>query len=144
PAFGPPAIVFESRLWPAEEVAAVAAGWLDVLRARIPRTVRLTAMTLSNHPEAVALLFALSSLPLPVVVYPPDPRAWRSAPPLPEDTPLFIPPSLGELAPAGEVLGLRTVVLPDPRLGAAAMGAVEFLTCPGFVNFTSGSTGLPK
>ena len=142
--FGPPSIVFESRLWPAEEVGAVAAGWLDVLRARIPRTARLTAMTLSNHPEAVALLFALSSLPLPVVVYPPDPRAWRSSPPLPEDTPLFIPPSLREMAPAGEQLGLRTVVLPDPRAGTAAMDAVGFLTCPGFVNFTSGSTGLPK
>ena len=100
PAFGPPSIVFESRLWPAEEVAAVAAGWLDVLRAGIPRTARLTAMTLSNHPEAVALLFALSSLTLPVVVYPPDPRAWPSSPPLPEDTPLFIPPSLREMATA--------------------------------------------
>lgn len=144
PVFGPPLIVFESRLWPAEEVAAVAAGWLDVLRARIPHTAGLTAMTLSNHPEAVALLFALSSLPLPVVVYPPDPRAWRSSPPLPEDTPLFIPPSLREMAPAGERLGLRTVLLPDPRPGAAAMDAVGFLTCPGFVNFTSGSTGLPK
>ncbi len=30
PIFGPPSIVFEGRLWPAEEVAAVAAGWLDV------------------------------------------------------------------------------------------------------------------
>src|SRR6185369_3463897 len=106
PIFDPPSIVFEGRLWPADEVAAVAAGWLDVLRARIPRAARLTAMTLSNHPEAVALLFALSSLPLPVVVYPPDPRAWRSSPPLPEDTPLFIPPSLREMAPAGEHLGL--------------------------------------
>jgi hypothetical protein len=144
PIFGPPSIVFEGRLWPAEEVAAVAAGWLDVLRARIPSAARLTAMTLSNHPEAIALLFALSSLPWPVVVYPPDPRAWRCSPPLPEDTPLFIPPSLREMAPAGEQLGLHTVVLPDPRPGAAAIDAVEFLTCPGFVNFTSGSTGLPK
>ena len=144
PVFGPPSILFEGRLWPAEEVAELAVGWLDVLHARIPRAAGLTAMTLSNHPEAIALLFALSSLSLPVVVYPPDPRAWRSSPPLPEGTPLFIPPSLSEMAPAGERLGLRTVVLPDPRPGTAAMGAVGFLTCPGFVNFTSGSTGLPK
>jgi acyl-coenzyme A synthetase/AMP-(fatty) acid ligase len=144
PVVGPPSIVFESRLWPAEEVAAVAIGWLDMLRSKIPRAATLTAMTLSNHPDAVALLFALSSLPLPVVVYPPDPRAWRSSPPLPDGTPLFIPPSLSEMAPAGEALRLGTILLADPRPGSAAMDSVGFLTCPGFVNFTSGSTGLPK
>jgi len=72
PILGPPPLFFEGRLWPAEEVAAVAAGWLDMLRGQIPRTAELTAMSLSNHPEAVALLFALSSLPWPVVVYPPS------------------------------------------------------------------------
>jgi len=125
-------------------MAAVAAGWLDMLQAKIPRTAELTAMALSNHPLAIALLFALSSLPLPVAVYPPDPRAWRSAPPLPEGTPFFIPPSLRAMAWSGEALDLRTSVLPDPESRPAAPVAAAFLTCPGFVNFTSGSTGLPK
>jgi non-ribosomal peptide synthetase component F len=141
---GPPSIVFEGRLWPADEMAALSAGWLDVLRDRIPGSAELTAMPLSNHPLAVALLFALSSFPLPVAVYPPDPRAWPSSPPLPEGTPFFIPPPLREMAERGRSLGLRAAVLTEPGSGSAVGGAVPFLAGPGFVNFTSGSTGLPK
>jgi acyl-coenzyme A synthetase/AMP-(fatty) acid ligase len=144
PRHPPPPILFEGRLWPADEMAAIAAGWLDDLRAHVPRTAALTAMALCNHPSAIALLFALSSLPWPVAVYPPDPRAWRTAPPLPVGTPVFVPPPLREMAAAGEPLGLATVALPEPRDRAAAADSVPFLTCPGFVNFTSGSTGLPK
>jgi acyl-coenzyme A synthetase/AMP-(fatty) acid ligase len=143
PTFGPPSIVFKGRLWPADEVAAIAAGWLDILHASIPRTAGLTAMLMSNHPHSIALLFALSSLPLPVIVYHSDPRAWRSSPPVPAETPLFVPPSLAEMA-ASDSLGLSTHVLPAQQLPSAATGPVPFLTGPGFVNFTSGSTGLPK
>jgi hypothetical protein len=56
-------------------------------------------MLMSNHPGAVALFFALSSLPLPVIVFPADARTCRSSPPVPAGTPLFLPPSLHAMAP---------------------------------------------
>jgi long-chain acyl-CoA synthetase len=140
----PPSIVFKDRTWSSEEMAAVAAGWLGIVHSSMPPVAGLTAMLMTNHPEAVALFFALSSLPFPVIVYHADPRAWRSSPPVPAGTPLFIPPSLHEMAVAGDALGLRARVLPEPRAPSAATGPIPFMTCPGFVNFTSGSTGLPK
>ena len=77
--FRPPSIAFNGRLWPSEELAATAAGWLDRVQSLIPRTAKLTALRLPNRPDAIALFFALSSLPLPVVVLPPDPRAWHTS-----------------------------------------------------------------
>jgi acyl-CoA synthetase (AMP-forming)/AMP-acid ligase II len=139
----PPAVVFRDRLFSADELAGIAAGWRDIVQDSIPRTARLTALPLSNHPEAIALLFALSSLELPVAVYPPDPRAWRSDPPAPEETPLFIPPSLRDLG-AHRAPGLAVRALPAPRTPSTSLPNVPFFACPGFVNFTSGSTGRPK
>ena len=144
PTFPPPSIVFKGRRWSSEEMAAAAAGWLGIVHGSMPPVAGLTAMLMTNHPEAVALFFSLSSLPYPVIVYPADARAWRSSPPVPAGTPLFIPPSLHEMAAAGDALGLRARVLPEPRAPSAAAGPIPFMTCPGFVNFTSGSTGLPK
>ena len=140
----PPSIVFNGRRWPADEVAAVAAGWLEAIHGALPPAPRLTAMLMTNRPDAIALFFALSTLPVPVVIYHADPRGWRSDPPIPAGTPLFIPPSLHVLEGAGDALGLRASVLPAPQPSVAAPDAVEFLACPGFVNFTSGSTGLPR
>lgn len=142
--FRPPAIVFKGRYQSSDELAAVAEGWLDFLETSIPPTSGLTALALSNHPDAIALFFALSSLPFPPIVLPADPRAWRSSPPIPPGTPLFLPPSLREMADAGDSLGLRTFVLPDPRPSSGATRSAPFLTAPGIVHFTSGSTGRPK
>jgi acyl-CoA synthetase (AMP-forming)/AMP-acid ligase II len=139
-----PAVAFGDRLWPADEMTALAASRAVGARELLPPGATLTALPLANTPEAIALLFALSSLALPVIVYPPDPRAWRSAPPVPAGTPLFLPPGLGDLAPAAEAEGLRPFVLPSAKVGSASGEAVPFLACPGFVNFTSGSTGRPK
>jgi acyl-coenzyme A synthetase/AMP-(fatty) acid ligase len=144
PTFPPPSIVFKDRRWSAEEMAGMAAGWLDTIRGALPPGAGLTAMVMTNHPDAIALFFALSSLSFPVIVYHADSRAWRSSPPVPTGTPLFIPPSLRDMAPAADSLGLRSVVLPEPRVPSTGRGSVPFMTCPGFVNFTSGSTGLPK
>jgi len=144
PALGPPAIVFKDRRWSSAEVAAVATGWLELIHASVSQGARMTAMLMANNPDAIALFFALSSLPHPVVLYHADSRAWRSAPPIPAGTPLFIAPPLRALAAAGDALGLRAVVLPEGRPPAGPTAAVPFMTCPGFVNFTSGSTGLPK
>ena len=144
PALQPPSIAFNDRLWSSDELAAIAAGWLDFLHASIPRSAGLTAMLMSNDPGSVALFFALSCLPLPIVIFHADARAWRSSPAVPAGTPLFLPPSLRGMTAAGDSLGLSTFVLPDPRPRATANGSVPFLACPGIVNFTSGSTGLPK
>ena len=140
----PPAVFWNGRLWPSDELSAMAAGWLDTLRASIPPTAQLTALPLSNHPDAIALFFALSTFPLPVVVLPPDPRAWRSSPPISPTTPIFLSPSLATLDGAGDGLGLRTIALPNARPPAGAASPIGFLATPGMVNFTSGSTGLPK
>jgi acyl-CoA synthetase (AMP-forming)/AMP-acid ligase II len=141
----PPSIVFKGRSWPSEELAAIAVDWLDFIHASAPPAAEMTALPLANHVDAVALFFALSTLPRPVVVLPPDPRAWRSRPPLPAETPIFLPRSLAALAGKGDALGLRTFVLPDPRPGSTApRPAPPFLASPGFVNFTSGSTGPPQ
>src|SRR5215472_1085959 len=142
--FRPPSITFERRLWPSEELAATAIGWLEHVQEAIPRNAGLTALPLSNRPDAIALFFALSSLPLPVVILPPDPRAWRSSPAIPETTPIFLPPSLADISAGGDALGLRTVVLPAPRPASRTPRPLRLLATPGMVNFTSGSTGLPK
>lgn len=140
----PPALAFDGRLWSSEELGATAASWLDCLQASLPDHAPLTALPLANDPEAIALFFALSCLPLPIVVLPADPTAWRTSPPVPAGTALFLPPSLGRLAAAGRSLGLSTVVVPAPRPGARPMPPAPFLASPGVVNFTSGSTGPPK
>ena len=140
----PPPVFFGGRLWPSDELSAMAAGWLETLHASIPPEAELTALPLANHPEAIALFFALSSFPLPVVVLPADPRGWRTSPPLPPATPIFLPPSLAALAGAGVGTGLCTITLPDGGPPVGATPPIRFLATPGMVNFTSGSTGLPK
>ena len=140
----PPSVFFGGRLWPSDELSAMAAGWLETLHATIPPEAELTALPLVNHPEAIALFFALSSFPLPVVVLPADPRGWRTSPPLQPATPIFLPPSLAALRGAGDGLGLRTITLSEGRSPAGATPPIRFLATPGVVNFTSGSTGLPK
>ena len=140
----PPPVFFGGRLWPSDELSAMAAGWLETLHATIPPEAELTALPLANHPEAIALFFALSSFPLPVVVLPADPRGWRTSPPLTPATPIFLPPSLAALAGAGDGPGLRTITLPAGGSPVGATPPIRFLATPGMVNFTSGSTGLPK
>jgi acyl-CoA synthetase (AMP-forming)/AMP-acid ligase II len=98
---------------------------------------------MANHPQAVALLFALSCFSVPVVLLPSALRGWQSVPAVPAGTPLFLPPALGQLAAEGERLGLRPHLLSEPgRAGSA--GPPSFMAAPGFVFFTSGSTGTPR
>ncbi|MBF8287408.1 MAG: putative General secretion pathway protein E (Type II traffic warden ATPase), partial [Candidatus Rokubacteria bacterium] len=68
-------------------------------------TAGLTAMLMSHHPGAVALFFAPSSLPLPVIVFPADARAWCSSPPVPVGTPLFLQVRLTSLRAGGDNRG---------------------------------------
>ena len=96
----PPSITFHGTRLSSDELAAIAAGWLDFVHASVRPSAELTAMLMSNHPQTVALFFALSNLALPVVVFPADARAWRSSPPLPDGTPVFVAPPLRALAQA--------------------------------------------
>jgi long-chain acyl-CoA synthetase len=98
---------------------------------------------MASHPEAVALFFALSCFPRPVILLPATLRGWQSAPPLPAGTRLVLPPALGNLAGEAARLGLRASVLSDPGISAIADDA-PFMSAPGFVFFTSGSTGRPR
>ncbi len=145
PSFNPPATLFQGRRWASEELAGIAAGWRDFALGDLGGPSGAIAVVMTNHPLAVALFFALSSLPVPLIVLPPDQRAWRTSPPLPTGTLVFLLPWFTGLAPAAERLGLRPAVVPEPRIGAGLGSAgLAILTGPGLVMFTSGTTGPPK
>ena len=141
----PPPVVFQGRCWSSSELIGMAVGWRNAVCETFRPLPALITMVMANHPEAVALFFALSSFPVPLILLPPDPKAWRSSPPVPPGTPLCLLPSFRSLAHAGEQLGLTVTVLPEPDVLTGLKGEPPpFLTSPGVVLFTSGSTGLPK
>ena len=125
----PPAVAFGDRLFSADEMAGIAAGWCDIIQESIPAPARVTALPLSNHPEAIALFFALSTFPrrsCPAA----RSRAWQSRPPIPAATPIFLPPSLA--APRGQgrrarAAHLRPARIPGRGCRGAAPGALPHL-----------------
>lgn len=143
PSYGPPPIIFRGRLWSARDLSRVAAAWREALGRELGEAPGVLALAMASHPDVVAALFALSSFPVPVILLPSDLRAWRSDPPLPAGAHLVLTPAQRDLALAGERLGLRPTVLPDPDLSVAGVD-MPFMSGPGFVFFTSGSTGLPR
>lgn len=139
----PPCILFDGVEWPERELIARALHWRAAAVAA--PSAPLTALAMANHPDAVALLAALTAGVAPVVLLPPEPAAWLTAPPIPPGTPLFLIPSLAELAPAAERSGLRPVVVSEPRRHTGHPGAAPLrLRAPGLVSFTSGSAGAPR
>jgi acyl-CoA synthetase (AMP-forming)/AMP-acid ligase II len=139
----PPSVVFEGRHWSSQELIGIAARWRDVIREDDRIFAGPLAMVMANHPQAVALFFALSSFPVPLILLPPDPRAWRSSPHVPAGTPLFLLPLFQDLSPWGERGGFRVTVLSE-GVQRVAGESIAFLTCPGLVMFTSGSTSIPR
>ena len=82
-------------------------------------------MVMANRPESIALFFALTSLPAPLVLLGEDPRAWRSSPPLPPGTPLVLSGASEDLAGAALAIGCPPVVLtcnPSPARASPAPG----------------------
>jgi long-chain acyl-CoA synthetase len=139
--WAPPALHVQGAVRSSRDVAAIAAAW----RRALPAPVRADgplAMVMANDPESVALFFALSSFPGPVVLLPPDLDSWRSDPPLPADTRVVLAPGQAHLAP--RALGLVTTVLPEARPAGAPRDGRLPLATPGFVLFTSGTTGVPR
>jgi acyl-CoA synthetase (AMP-forming)/AMP-acid ligase II len=143
-AVAPPPIVFRGRTWSGAEVGELARCWRAALDAREPEPATAPiAMVMVNQPEAVALFFALSAGRAPVILLPPEPRSWRTDPPVPAGTRLVLPSSLARLVPEAERAGLRVILLPSPDERPTGP-EVDFMSCPGLVFLTSGSTGLPR
>lgn len=142
--FDPPSVVFQGRLWTAEEIRATARGWAAVLADRLPEHPHAVASVIENRPEGVALYFALSTVSTPIVLLPNDPKAWRTSPPVPPGTPVVLPPGSALAAEAARI-GADALVLPDAHtLAAGRTRLPPFLTAPGVVLFTAGSTGPPR
>lgn len=142
--YAPPPILFQGAYWSSRELTHLALVWRDALGKAFGVSSSPIAMVMANHPEAVALFFALSSLPAPLILLPPDVQEWRSAPPIPPETRLVIPPRLQGLTAEAERVGLRITVLPDPGAPGSAPDGAPLLTFPGIVLFTSGSTDQPR
>ena len=139
----PPPIVFRGRTWSATEVADLARSWCAALGEPAAGRTAPIAMVMANRPDAVALFFALSAGRAPVILLPPETRSWRTDPPIPAGTRIVLPSSLAQLVPEAERVGLRVTLLASPDERPSGPD-VDFMSCPGFVFFTSGSTGLPR
>jgi long-chain acyl-CoA synthetase len=141
-ALAPPHLRHRGRTWSSDEVTALATAWHVDLASALPPVSPLVAVAMTNRPESVALFFALSAQPAPLVVLSEDPRSWSTAPPIPPSTPLVLVPGQEALADQATARGLRPLVLPEARAGRGA--APAFFSFAGTVVFTSGSTGAPK
>jgi acyl-CoA synthetase (AMP-forming)/AMP-acid ligase II len=137
-----PSLTFEGETWSPAELAGRASGWRDAVREVAPGDAPV-AMVMANRPRSVALLFAVMGLSAPVILLPPHPSGWRSAPPIPAGTRLLLLPEDAGWASQGPALGLAVRALDETAPGSAAKGEVTG-TAPGLVLFTSGSTDLPK
>ena len=139
----PPPIFFRQRLWPASEIAGMAMSQWEALGEPFRAASQLTAMVMANHPEAIALFFALSACQAPILLLAPEPRSWRTSPPVPHGTRLVLTPAFAHLEQQATDLGLCVREAPGPAT-VARDRALPFLTCPGLVFLTSGSTGVPR
>src|SRR5262245_46350721 len=101
----------------------MAAGWRASLGAPFLASSAPVALVMVNHPDAVALLFALSCLPVPVILLPLDLKPWRSSPPLPQKTRLVLLPAQQSLAAEARAIGLDVTVLPPADLGSLSDAA---------------------
>lgn len=143
-ALRPPEVVWKGRRWTSSALSADAWAWLAALPMMRRRSPSPVALVMTSRPGSVALLFALSALPGPVVLLPPDPRHWRPVPPLPPGTTLVLPPDDAGFAPPAAALGLEALVLGAPPALDPAGPQPSFLQTPALVFLTSGSTGPPR
>src|SRR5580765_5894741 len=140
----PPPLVFQGQNWSTDALAGMAVGLRHALGGERGRSTRLLAMVMANRPESIALFFALSSFPVPLVLLPPDMQPWRSDPPLPRDTLLVLLGSERDLEARARSLDVPIAIIEEPEPRGGSPDAPAFMTMPGLVLFTSGSTGRPR
>ncbi len=140
----PPPLVFHGKRWSTGELTGTAIAWRNALQEKLGSTDRPVAMVMVNDPPSVALLFALSCFPVPLILLPLDLKPWRTSPPVPAGTRLVLPPALTALAAETRTLGFETTVLGNPDGRSDPRDLPRFMTTPGFVFFTSGSTDRPR
>ena len=139
----PPSVTFQGRRWTAESLTDTAAAWHSRLAASVGTASDAVAIVMQAHPETIALLFAASAMRVPVVLLHPDRLTWRSAPPFPRAMPVLLAPVAAHFREPLEAAGLSSMVMPAVEAPPRA-SRPSFLATPGFVVFTSGSTGVPK
>ena len=140
----PPPLVFQERYWSPEMLSGMATAWRDSLPNEFQASGRPIAMVMANHPESVALFFALSSFPRPLILLPPDARTWRCSPPLPTGTRLVLLRAQERLEADARSLDLDVTFVSDADESCGAPDEPAFMTMPGVVLFTSGSTARPR
>ena len=140
----PPPLVFQGKCWSTGQLTGMAIAWRHALLEKLRRPAGPLAIVMVNHPQSVALFFALSCFPVPLILLPLELKPWRSAPPLPRDTHLVLSPTLRHLEAEARQLGLAVTVLSGPVVSTDARDDLLSMVTPGFVLFTSGSTGLPR
>jgi acyl-CoA synthetase (AMP-forming)/AMP-acid ligase II len=138
-------VLAAGQWWSSDEIEAMASRWrveiLDSLDGEA-----MPAGVVPATPEAVALIAALTSLPLPAILLSSDPSAWQIPLPLPAGTRVALLPSLAYLAPMVERQACVPLVLSAPHDAARRRRTppLALLQSPGIILFTSGSTGAPK
>jgi len=140
----PPAILFRGRTWSSEAMRARAAAWRAHISSTLTPAPQLVAIPLANRPDSVALFLALSAGPAAATILSEDPRTWKTSPPIPPGTPLFLTPEQRGLAEPGADGGLRPVVMPETADTPRQCDLPPFFSLPALVFLSSGTTGLPK
>ena len=139
-----PAVITASRTISAAAVAAQASVWRDELTV-IGGTARPLLVVVPAHPDAVALIAAVTALPSWVALLNPDPTLWPKADQWPPGLLAVVPAGLTHQQTMAAQMGLPVHVLSPvadaPRAHDAAWAP---LSGEGVVLFTSGSTGAAK
>jgi len=143
-ALTPPPVRYKGGTCSSGEIAARAASWYGYLRRAPAPPSALRAMPMANRPDSVALFFALSALPTPVILLSEDPRTWRTSPVVPPGTPLILSPAQRDLAAAAGDYELRPEIVQEEEGLSRPSDSPTFFSFPGVVFFTSGTTGAPK